>query len=123
MNTKSKLCVGLFLSASITASVLADGTWEVVALNDGISPANINGIAGAVWVPNSLNNPVIDQNGKITFRAQIAGPNITNLGGTANHVVIVSGFANNWSVPDRTRALPAPTAHPTWVSLRVASTE
>ena len=101
MNTKSKLCVGLFLSASITASVLADGTWEVVALNDGISPANINGIAGAVWVPNSLNNPVIDQNGKITFRAQIAGPNITNLGGTANHVVIVSGFANNWSVVAR----------------------
>ena len=101
MNTKSKLCVGLFLSASITASVLADGTWEVVALNDGISPANINGIAGAVWVPNSLNNPVIDQNGKITFRAQIAGPNITSLGGTANHVVIVSGFANNWSVVAR----------------------
>ena len=98
MNTKSKLCVGLFLSASITASVLADGTWEVVVPADGISPANINGIAGAVWVPNSLNNPVIDQNGKITFRAQIAGPNITNLGGTANHIVIVSGFANNWSV-------------------------
>jgi hypothetical protein len=98
MNTKSKLCVGLFLSASITASVLADGTWEVVALGDGTSPTNINGIANAVWVPNSFNNPVIDQNGKITIRGQIAGSGITNLGATANHLVIVSGFANNWSL-------------------------
>ena len=98
MNTKSKLCVGLFLSASITASALADGTWEVVVLGDGSSATGINGIANAVWVPNSFNNPVIDQNGKITFRGQIAGTGITNLGATANHLVIVSGFANNWSL-------------------------
>lgn len=101
MRARSRLAVGLFLTASLTTSVFADGTWEVVALNDGLAPANINGIPGAVWVPNSLNNPVIDQNGKITFRGRIAGPNIVATGANANHIVVVSGFANNWSVVAR----------------------
>ena len=105
MSAQSKMFVGLFLSASLSASVcssvLAGGPWEVVALGDGSSPAGINGIANAVWVPNTFNNPVIDQDGKVTFRAQLAGPGITNAGATANHLVIVNGTAGNWNVVAR----------------------
>lgn len=90
--------VGLFLSACLASSALADGTWEVLTVADGLSPANISGIKGAVWVPNQFNNPVIDANGKVTFRCQIAGPGITNTGATANHVVVVSGTGAPWSV-------------------------
>ena len=98
MNAQPKYFVGLFLSATLSASALAGSDWEVVALGDGKSPANINGIAGAVWVPNQFNNPTIDQNGTVYFRAQIAGPGITNLGAAANHLVIVRGDASGWSV-------------------------
>ncbi|MCE2882579.1 MAG: hypothetical protein LW636_09510 [Planctomycetaceae bacterium] len=93
--------VGLFLSACLASSALADGTWEVLAVADGLSPANISGIKGAVWVPNQFNNPVIDANGKVTFRCQIAGPGITNTGATANHVVVVSGTGAPWTVVAR----------------------
>ena len=98
MTAQSKLFVGLFLSATLSASALAGNDWEVVALGDGKSPAGINGIAGAVWVPNQFNNPTIDQNGTVYFRGQIAGPGITNLGAAANHLVVVKGDAGGWSV-------------------------
>jgi hypothetical protein len=102
MNMKSSLCVGLFLSASISASVLAGETWEVLTVADGASLANIGGIKGAVWVPNQFNNPVIDQDGRVTFRGQIAGPGITATGATANHLVVVTGDGSGaWSVVSR----------------------
>lgn len=108
MSARSRSLVGVFLSATLAAtlssSVLADGPWEVMALFDGTSPANINGIPNAVFVPNTFNNPVIDNQGKVTFRAQLAGPGITATGATANHLVLVSGFANNWSVVARGNA-------------------
>jgi hypothetical protein len=109
MNIKSKLCVGLFLSASMSASVstsaLAGGTWEVLALGDGSTPAGIVGIKGAVWVPNQFNNPVIDQDGNVTFRSQIAGPGITATGATANHLVVVTGNGSGgWTVVARNNA-------------------
>lgn len=47
----------------------------------------VPGIKGAVWVPNQFNNPIIDANGKVTFRCQIGGTGIT----TANNAVVMSG--------------------------------
>ncbi|MFM7050651.1 MAG: choice-of-anchor tandem repeat NxxGxxAF-containing protein [Planctomycetota bacterium] len=96
--------VGLFLSAFLSASALADGTWQVLTVSDGVSPANITGITGAVWVPNQFNNPVIDEDGIVTFRSQIAGPGITNTGATANHVVVVRGTGAPWTVVARSNS-------------------
>lgn len=113
MKIKSQLYVGLFLSASINASVLAGETWQVLAVVDGGAPANISGVKGAVWVPNSLNNPVIDQDGFVTFRGFIAGAGITATGPNANHIVVVTGDGsgpfsvvarNNSGVPGNTPA-------------------
>ncbi|MBI1302216.1 MAG: hypothetical protein GC172_00225 [Phycisphaera sp.] len=104
MRAQSKFFVGLFLSATLSASALAGSDWEVVALADGKSPANINGIANAVWVPNQFNNPAIGQDGTVYFRGLIAGPGITNLGATANHIVLVKGDASGWSVIARNNA-------------------
>jgi hypothetical protein len=90
MKIKSQLFVGLFLSASVTASVLAGETWQVLVVVDGSAPASISGVKGAVWVPNSLNNPVIDQDGFVTFRGTLAGAGITATGANANHIVVVT---------------------------------
>lgn len=102
MRATRAMSVGIGLSASLAASIacpsLADGTWQVLTTSDGLAPANITGIDGAVWVPNQFNNPTIDANGKVTFRSQIAGPGITNTGATANHVVVVTGTAAPWTV-------------------------
>lgn len=102
MRATRAMSVGIGLSASLAASIacpsLADGTWQVLTVGDGLSSANITGIDGAVWVPNQFNNPTIDANGKVTFRSQIAGPGITNSGATANHVVVVTGTAAPWTV-------------------------
>ena len=97
-SVKPSLFVGLFLSATLSSTLLADGPWEVLTVADGVSTANITGIKGAVWVPNQFNNPVIDANGRVTFRSQIAGPGITNAGATANHVVVVTGTGGPWTV-------------------------
>lgn len=98
MRAQSKFFVGLFLSASVASTVVADGAWEVLTVGDGVTAANITGIANAVWVPNQFNNPVIDSSGRVTFRSQIAGPGITNGGATANHIVVVTGTGAPWSV-------------------------
>jgi hypothetical protein len=104
MSVKSKFCVGLFLSATLSSTVLADGTWEVLTVSDGVSSANITGVKNAVWVPNQFNNPVIDANGIVTFRSQIAGDGITNAGAFANHVVVVRGAGAPWTVVLRNNA-------------------
>lgn len=78
-----------------------DGSWQVLTVGDGVTPANISGIDGAVWVPNNFNNPVIDPDGRVTFRSQIAGPGITNTGAAANHVVVVTGSGAPWTVVAR----------------------
>jgi hypothetical protein len=101
MRTSRLLTVGAFLSASITAAALADGTWEIMAVADGVSPANLPGIKGAVWVPNQFNNPVIDSDGVVTFRGQLAGPGITATGATANHVALVRGVPGAWTIVAR----------------------
>lgn len=91
------LTIGAFLSASITGSALADGTWELLAVADGVTPASLPGI-DAVWVPNQWNNPTIGLDGLVSFRGQLAGAGITNTGATANHLVLVKGGASGWSV-------------------------
>ena len=101
MSPNAKSFVGIFLSAGIASTVLADGSWEVLTVADGLTPAGIAGIPGAVWVPNQFNNPVIDASGRVTFRSQIAGPKITNSGATANHLVVVTGTGAPWSVVAR----------------------
>ncbi len=97
--------VGLFLTASLAAtlstSVFADGSWEILTVADGLSPANVTGVDGVVWVPNQFSTPAIDANGKVTFRSQIAGPGITATGATANHVVLVTGTGAPWTVVAR----------------------
>jgi hypothetical protein len=102
MRATRAMSVGIGLTASLAASIaspsLADGSWQILTTSDGLSPASITGIDGAVWVPNQFNNPTIDANGKVTFRSQIAGPGITNSGATANHVVVVTGTAAPWTV-------------------------
>ena len=101
MSAHSKLFVGLFLSATLSAAALADGDWEILALADGKSPANISGIEGAIWVPNQFNNPTIDENGTVHFRGLIAGPGITNLGASANHIALVKWNGSGWSLVAR----------------------
>jgi hypothetical protein len=97
MRASRLLTVGAFLSASMTSATLADSAWEVLARADGITPADIPGVT-AVWVPNTFNNPTVDLNGRVCFRAQIAGPGITNTGATANHLLIVQGEPGAWSI-------------------------
>jgi hypothetical protein len=98
MRNFSPATIGVFLSATLAATALADGTWEILTLADGISPANINGIANAVIVPNTFNNPTVDDNGRVRFRCQIAGPGITNTGATANHLVVLAGSGGAWDL-------------------------
>lgn len=104
MLTTRLFTVGAFLSASITAAAFADGTWEIMATADGVSPAGLPGIKGAVWVPNQWNNPTIDTSGNVSFRGQIAGPGITNTGATANHLVQIRGVAGAWTIVARNNA-------------------
>lgn len=105
MRSPRLLTVGALLSASITGAAAADGAWEIMALADGVTPAAIPGIDGAVWVPNSWNNPTIDLQGRVCFRGQIAGPGITNTGATANHLAIVQGTPGNWVLLARNNSL------------------
>jgi hypothetical protein len=98
MRNFSPATIGVFLSATLAATALADGTWEILTLADGISPANINGIADAVIVPNTFNNPTVDDNGRVRFRCQIAGPGITNTGAAANHLVVLAGSGGAWDL-------------------------
>ena len=98
MRTVKCTAVGLFLSASLTSAALADGTWEILSVADGATPAGLPGIDGAVWVPNQWNNPTIGLDGTVSFRGQIAGAGITNTGATANHLVLVKGLPGNWTV-------------------------
>jgi len=94
----------LFLPAfalCLAPSASGDGAWQVLCVADGVSSANITGISGAVWVPNTFNNPTIDSNGVVSFRGQIAGAGITNTGATANHLVLVRSAGAPWSVVAR----------------------
>ena len=98
MRNSSPATIGVFLSAGIAASALADGSWEVLCLADGASPANINGVSGAVIVPNTFNAPNINDNGSIIFRCQLSGAGITNTGATANHLVVLRSAAGAFDV-------------------------
>ena len=94
----------LFLPAfalCLAPSASGDGAWQVLAVADGTSSADITGVSGAVWVPNTFNNPTIDSNGVVSFRGQIAGPGITNTGATANHLVLVRSAGAPWTVVAR----------------------
>ncbi|MFM8732863.1 MAG: hypothetical protein ACKOGJ_10200, partial [Phycisphaerales bacterium] len=94
----------LFLPAfalCLAPSASGDGAWQVLTVGDGVSSANITGISGAVWVPNTFNNPTIDSNGVVSFRGQIAGAGITNTGATANHLVLVRSAGAPWTVVAR----------------------
>ena len=95
MRSAKLFTVGAFLSATLTAAALADGQWEVLITADGV--ATVPGLEPAVWVPNQFNNPVIDNEGRVTFRCQIAGPGIT----TANSRILFTGKPGAYSVVAR----------------------
>lgn len=81
----------LVIALTATSSSFADGTWENVVVADGVTPAVINGATldpTAVWVPNSLNNPVIGPTGNVTFRGQVAGPGVQNTAPNNSHIFV-----------------------------------
>jgi hypothetical protein len=77
---------------ALPAVALADGAWENLLVVGGSSPSSVPGVAGAVWVPNSLNNPTIDALGRVSFRGQIGGDGIT----LANSRMVLLGTPDNW---------------------------
>ncbi len=86
----TKWIVGALVAPTLLLASFAHAqSWEnVVSTTD----ATAGGVAGAVWVPNQFNNPVIDSTGKITFRGQIGGAGIT----TANSKIVMQGFVGNF---------------------------
>jgi hypothetical protein len=84
----------LSLSAvlALPAVALADGAWENLLVVGGSSPSSVPGVADAVWIPNSLNNPTIDSIGRVSFRGQIGGEGIT----LANSRMVLLGTPDNW---------------------------
>ena len=104
MRNISPATIGVFLSASLAATALADGPWEILTVADGATAANINGVSGAIIVPNTFNNPVINDTGVVTFRCQLAGAGITNTGATANHLVVLRGTGGAFDVLLRNNA-------------------
>ena len=85
--------VGASLSATLTAAALATGpTWENLLVVNGSN--ELPTLPGAIMVPNSGNNPVIDGNGDITLRLQLGGAGIT----TANSRIIYHGHTGAWSI-------------------------
>ncbi len=85
--------VGASLSATLTAAALAGGpAWENLLVLNGTN--ELPTLAGAVMVPNSTNNPVIDGNGDVTLRLQLGGAGIT----TANSRIVYHGHTGAWSI-------------------------
>jgi len=101
MRLNQGLLLGGFILSAVNNVSFADSAWQVLTTADGLTPANIGGIDGAVWVPNQWNNPTIDANGVVSFRGQIAGAGITNTGATANHLVLVRAAGAPWTVVAR----------------------
>ena len=88
-----------FAAITLASAANAQATWEKVAVADGLTPVTINGAtlpADAVWIPNSLNNPVIGPTGLVTFRGQLAGPGIQNTAPNNSHM-FVNGTAGSLS--------------------------
>ncbi len=88
-----------FAAITLASAANAQATWEKVAVADGLTPVTINGAtlpADAVWVPNSLNNPVIGPTGLVTFRGQLAGTGIQNTAPNNSHM-FVNGTAGSLS--------------------------
>lgn len=82
------------LSSCVAWSSLADGTWEnIVSTTD----TSVQGVPGAVWVPNGFNNPTIDNQGRVYFRGQLGGEGIT----TANRHVIIRGVPGSIEIMAR----------------------
>jgi hypothetical protein len=77
---------------ALPAVALADGAWENLLVIGGSSPSSVPGVADAVWIPNSLNNPTIDSIGRVSFRGQIGGEGIT----LANSRLVLLGTPDNW---------------------------
>ena len=88
--TPSILTVG-FAALALASAANAQATWENVAVADGVSVVTIGGAtlpSNAVWVPNSMNNPVIGPTGNVTFRAQLAGTGIQNTAPNNSHIFV-----------------------------------
>lgn len=82
------------LSSCVAWSSLADGTWEnIVSTTD----TSVQGVPGAVWVPNGFNNPTVDNQGRVYFRGQLGGEGIT----TANRHVIIRGVPGSIEIMAR----------------------
>ena len=91
------LAIAVLAATAPTVAIAApDGTWQNVAVADGVTPG-VPGIAGAIYVPFDFNNPVIDAAGRMTFRARIAGPGVTD----ANSRMIFSGAPGNLAIVAR----------------------
>jgi hypothetical protein len=89
--------VAVSLSAYVASSALADGTWQnIVSTTD----ASVQGVPGAVWVPSGFNNPTIDPQGRVIFRGELGGADIT----TANRRVIVRGVPGTIEIMARDSA-------------------
>ncbi|MFO0963531.1 MAG: choice-of-anchor tandem repeat NxxGxxAF-containing protein [Phycisphaerales bacterium] len=79
------------LSLAFAGTCLADGTWETVLSS---ADPTVPGVANAVWVPNTFNNPTIDNDGRVQVRGQVGGAGIT----LANSRLIVRGVPGNWTI-------------------------
>ncbi len=84
----------LLVSAVVATPAWADGEWEVLIST---ADASVPGVPGAVWVPNSFNNPTISSYGAVSFRGQIGGAEIT----LANSRLILRGTPGNWEIVAR----------------------
>jgi len=94
MTARPKFLISALLTASLGGSAIADGVWEVVISS---LDSTVPGVPGAVWVPNSFNNPTISETGAISFRGQIGGADIT----LANSRLILRGTPGNWQIVAR----------------------
>ncbi|RLS90307.1 MAG: hypothetical protein DWI09_01495 [Planctomycetota bacterium] len=100
--------VAASISATLTTMAFAGppAVWENVVVANGTNEAP--SVPGGIMVPNSMNNPVIDGNGNITIRVQLAGAGIT----TANSRIILTGKPGAWLTAARDGS-PVPGGFPT----------
>ena len=61
------------LALTASGSAMADGTWQIIASADGLTPGGVPNYPNAVFTPNQFSNPLIDGSGRVYFKAQCAG--------------------------------------------------
>ena len=61
------------LALTASGSAMADGTWQIITVADGLTTGSVPGYPNAVFTPNQFSNPIIDGSGRVYFKAQCAG--------------------------------------------------